>query len=739
MSLSNRLIQFCRVQSYYNRHPCFHSPLWLTRFNGTVAYDTSVFRKIASLTDRLRAPSDPNTIHNLYPALVLELKKKRENFPVPPPLNQSHLLVILEKLGESARPADLQRIEDILQDMPSVFGTEPSLDIHTAILRALREHGNLHTMQRWLQTLPTRPGKFLPNLEQFHLLLEACAEFGSFKQMRNIVLSMRKAGCKPSIDTFKLLIQARWDFASREGRVPHLIVFSTVLEDMKREGLPYDQSVSDLLFIGYTERGMPGYAEEIQTAYCHIFPEALTPEQEQIAAWNTKLSQVAQTRGIEAAITTFQTLQREGCTASPGTVRSILRHSRKVSDILLVEKRLDIKASVDHYSLLISNCVRIGYIDGAFTLYEASKSAGLRPVAPLVAPIITSLCQTNSSTPRSESLDKALRLYDDLAASNPLTGKEIEKTSYDEHSRGPDLNIYQNLLRGIAASAEFEKYYSVSQSLLQDMDVRGIPKTDSITATSIIVLHMRHSQDSSDALTAYETHRGSLDEKGYAIVLNAYSKLTFGRGIHIPSLTGYFAIVRDMRRAGLPLTVEVYTILLRQLANIAAQLRQRERTHDLLTLDAGVSPDAIVWNQLMDTYQRLDCFGDAYRVWELMYLTGRFDHVSVSIILDGCGYAGAWQVASEIRRKLIKDNFTFNQHNWNTWIECLCRLGRLDDAVKVVCLEMGKNGIVSPDVESVRVLHKFSGRFKQRVQVLARLRQWLPDLWMSLPPELQNP
>jgi len=551
-----------------------------------------------------------------------------------------------------------------------------------------------------------------------------------------------------------MLVRARWQFATEEKKVPHLAVFSTILEDMKREGLPFDQTLSDMLFSGYADRGKFVYAREIQSLFERQFPKVQSSEDERNLSWIFKLSRASQYRGVKGAMETFRSLEQEGCKADPATVRALLRHSCTLSDLEYVEKELELKPSIDVYSRVIDNCTRAGHIAGALALYDRAKSEGLKPDAPLVAPLIKFLCQMIDGEPPEESLDKAIVLYQDLSSCHPFDIATKDKASYLEHSAGPDLNIYHMLLRGLASSSNIQKYFPVASSLLEDMDVRGLSKNDSITASSIIVLHMRNAKQPADALDAYHMHRSSLDEKGYAVVLHAFSKLTFGSIAHVPSLIDYFGIARDMRQAGFAITTEVYTILLKRLALLATQLSHggqiegdtsgdveaefrisliatTRRVHDLLTLDANISPDAHVWNQLMDTYQRLGCFGDAYRVWELLYLSGMFDHVSVSIILDACGYAGAWQVAKQVRQRLARDKFKLNQRNWNAWIECLCRLGHLNDAVKTVCIEMGGEE-VSADVESVRILLKFARKAGRQDEVVSRIRQYLPDLWTSL-------
>jgi len=108
----------------------------------------------------------------------------------------------------------------------------------------------------------------------------------------------------------------------------------------------------------------------------------------------------------------------------------------------------------------------------------------------------------------------------------------------------------------------------------------------------------------------------------------------------------------------------------------------------------------------------------------------------VSIILDGCGYAGQWQTATQICSKLLNDGYSFNLRTWHAWLECLCRLGKLDEAVKMVCLSMGKQ--VRPDVNTVKILFHFAKKTKQLHNVQVRIRRYLPDLYHSLPEDLRE-
>jgi pentatricopeptide repeat protein len=285
-----------------------------------------------------------------------------------------------------------------------------------------------------------------------------------------------------------------------------------------------------------------------------------------------------------------------------------------------------------------------------------------------------------------------------------------------------------------------------------------------MTATSITILLLRSSTSPSEAFQAYKRifkrpdGKPTLDAEGYVAVLNAFCRLTFRKAnIHtaLPPWEQYFEIVKDMREAGYPVNVKVYTIILQQLGLAATKFRQARnidedseqpdlyelerairKIHQLITMDASIQPDTIAWNTLMDAYQRAGCVRDAYRVWDTLWVTRTFDNASVSIIADACGHANAFNEALQIFSRLHASGFTLNLRNWNAWLECLCRLGRLDEAVKTACLEMGKNDNAEPDEKSIAIILRFAASTRDEHQIRERIKRYLPELWNSLPKEL---
>jgi len=75
--------------------------------------------------------------------------------------------------------------------------------------------------------------------------------------------------------------------------------------------------------------------------------------------------------------------------------------------------------------------------------------------------------------------------------------------------------------------------------------------------------------------------------------------------------------------------------------------------------------------------------------------------------------------------------------HWHAWLECLCRLGQLQEALKSLCLEMGKGeDDVEPDEDCIRILFKFARQEGMVAEVHTRVQRYLPTLWKRLPEDL---
>ncbi|KAF5352657.1 hypothetical protein D9756_005972 [Leucocoprinus leucothites] len=739
-------------------YPHFSRQLFI--LNDTSANDadtaTSSTTSIEQHVEGLTKTNDIRNIHSHYTTLVAKLKesKERNHLPTREILTEAQIHKILWLLARSGRPSDVQRIYDILLDMPLVLGVKPTLETHTAIIRGLIRRGDSNATRRWLEGMPMRAGNFTPSIEQYHLFLEALPDMegASLKLMRSVVNKMRQSGCKPTTETFKLVFLGRMKLGDLNESPLRPVSMAAVFEDMEREDLPYDPSFGELLLQEFTKRGQTKVGQQILGMYEDKFRDEDREGRKKLSPTELKLVQMAQAKGMHSAIHYFKHL-RPKQNPSEGDITAMLRHSLQSRDLQLLEREFGVKCTIIHWSLLINNNVRAGKPGVAYSILKTAKDAGIVPDAPMITPLIRFLCQSRPSPSEEEQhISLALYLYDELRKACPPP--ESVPSEPNEHSKGPDYTLYTTLLRGLSTSKQSHKYMEIAKELMGDMVKRNLVPDDSNMFTSIIILYMRNAPTVEDALAFYRQHKSALDESGFTAVLAAFCKLRFGDSIQIPSLKGYFEIVKDMRLAGFDITVEVYTILLNQLGFIATQILKEggesttetrnslvsttRRVHDLLSLDASLSPDTILWNQLMDTYQRLGCFGDAYRVWEMIYLSGQFDSTSVSVMLDACAFSEAYSVARKIITKLTRDDYQFTSHNWNTWMECLCRMGRLDEAIGFLCGKEESLRNVKRDVESVKIVFKFAKSQKREAEVLVHVRAMLPHIWEQLPSSIRE-
>ncbi|KAG7099599.1 hypothetical protein E1B28_001429 [Marasmius oreades] len=703
--------------------------------------------RIQSYLDTLKIASqrsEVEVINQYYPALAWEASQLATSSPSSSSspesshaISEDQLEAILETLAASGRPVDLSHIDGILADMSDIFGTPPTADTHTAIIRGLIRCQNAQTVVRWFENMPDKPGGIRPTLEHYHLLLEASPEFASFKNMRSIVQNMYKTGCLPDNETYKILLQALWQLSPQPPPPPHIM---PILQEMKKNGLPYDLTILNFLANAYHTRGLTRWADEIKSHYYQTFTSHISPSQTAENIWTPRFSQTVCKEGLSAGLALYPEFLEAGGKPSFRIFNALLRHSCTLDDMKRISQELGMKPTQTQWAMMIAEAAKRGFLGTGLSLYQKARNAGISPSAPMVGVLIRALFKHNSVPYTEKVIDKALELYDDLKHAVP----EDSPISTDPrvHNEGPDTDIYTRLLHGLSLAENGRRYSRAISSLLEDIKIRGM-EVYSMNA-SIAVMRIRLAGGEEEAFREYQRRRNTLDQTGYERVLDAFCRLSVQGGVRIPSLSRYFNIVKDMRQAGYEVTPQIYTILLRHMGKLGTRTKQdpeyisltprliaaTRRIHDLITLDATISPEPYLWNQMMDTYQRLNCFGDAYRVWDQMFISKRFDHVSVSIIFDACGYAKATHLLEQIMTRLRRENFELNLHNWNTYIECLCRMERLSAAVKVLCLDM--TGDILPTAETVRIVRSFANKPGLDEEIMNRIQQYQPELYQSL-------
>ena len=651
----------------------------------------------------------------------------------------------MASLAASGRTGDLALLHAVLENFPAQCNLEVTASTHAAIFDSFIASGNSSAALRWLETMETKPGQISPLLSQWHTWIETFGSLYRDTQFPALFRSIVASGCHPTPETYSVAITAMF----RARHPPAEAAVRKFLREAHKAGVPHDDIVISSIAEGYTARQMVSVAEQIRTFYEKLYNRQTDPHADAGSLLKRAYAQGKHRASVEA-----QRLQDQGYTPTLQTLRALLTDSVSADDIHFWEITLQLQADVYTWLLVIQNSIqKTRSADKVFQVYKDYVASGMTPTSKVVDPILRLLCMKTLRPPKESDVDRALEIYRDM----------FRATKSGE----PNAVIYNTLISALVSTQNTGKYFPQALSLLEDMQSRGV-EMDSMTATSITILLLRSSTTPTEAFRAYKRvfrrpdGKPALDAEGYVAVLNVFCRLTFGKGsIHtaIPAWEQYFEIVRDMREAGYPVNVKVYSIILQQLGFAATKIRGSEpqtpqeenedqpkagvvdipsiqrairRIHQILVTDAAVQPDTIAWNTLMDAYQRAGCLRDAYRVWESLWLSRSFDNASISIMADACGHAGAHAEAVQIFPRILKSGFKMNVRNWNAWLECLCRLDRVKEAVEILCNEMGQNGNVEPNEDSIRVVLSFvQGRLGE-MEMKKRIERHYPALWKSL-------
>ncbi|KAJ4485018.1 hypothetical protein C8J55DRAFT_34216 [Lentinula edodes] len=709
-------------------HPkCLPKPVDLRLYrqlHSSAAIHNSVREYLASLKTDIQ---NPDVIHRDYPLLTWEirqLKQARQNL-----LDKNDIETMLEALALSALPEDLSRIEQILSDMKIVYDVPPSSETHTVIIRALIQKGTFQSVKLWLEHMPKKPGGVEPTIGHYHLVLEAGPRFCTFKNMMQLVREMRQRGCEPTNDTFKLLAQARWLTTTRVSRIPLPSDFTPIFRHMQEIGLPYNTTVADMLHVMYLDKQRFRYAEEIMVLYNDSYSDLLPPGLSWENEWLLRLSAAVKEGGVATGLKLISQYREEGGKPSVRTLGVFMQRITRFEHLCSVRDQLGIAPSQEQWSMLLSKCVKRGTISEMLECYNEIRNEGVMPTASAISRLIQSVL----ASPLSDAVDTSFKIFNDFTDSLPdrcdLLERETQRSLAD---------LFSNMLREVTQHSD--NYAPMKELILKEAEVHNVPLQSA--SAYLTAMSMNSARTERDAMEAYRESRHILDEAGYLTVLDILSRISWSDRMEprVPTISFYFEVVKDMKAARYSVTMTIYLILLRSLRQLASRtsksvgflhlrhdtLAATRQTHDLITLDSSISPNIGLWNALLENYRQLGSFPDALRVWDTMYISRTFDRASVNIILTTCREAGGLDMAGQIKSKLERSGYVFDNYNWKAWIACLCDAGRMNDALRDMCTI-----VKDPDPEMAQII---LGRLKPdiKVNVMAAIQKHRPKLHIAL-------
>lgn len=670
---------------------------------------------------------------------------------------------IIVALKSMCKAGEVRLIELLLSLAEEDLGLVIDAGLHSVILQGLLDSRYFLQSLSWMQDMPRKPGAVVPNIDRwndFLVLTIARRQRMIFWGAVNHIHDAKDV--TPNEQTYMLIFQTLF-----QGKSVPLTSVRKWLVRMEDDGIRFSHEIFDVIVSGYTSREAYGMVAMVERMYeagrgsstttedrAKGFSDTLPgPEKQQRKKrdqgtarapreenYKALLIETLLAEGDRAAANLCRTFRHRGFKPTSATLDDIAKCLSNVGSLVLWEKALSVEAGHTAWAAVIQNAAEGPTLRPAIQAYENFVQLGHTPTAAVLHPILRAYCSGRLRPPTDSDLSAALKLYEDYIR----IVREREEAGMSPLAQD-DAPIYNTLLRAIASS-ESISLYPAAASLMEDMQARGIAM-DPMTTASSIILFMRLAPSADEALSAYKVLRlrpdggYALDQEGFCAVLAAFCKTALTE----PNAYAYYAeITRDMRSANCPVSAEVYTVLLQQLANLATKAGQDvnkrqtiadiiRRVHNSITVEASLTPDIFLWNQLMDAYQRAGCFGDALSVWESLWIYRQFNNASVSIILDTCSFAGAHDHAAMIFSKLRTAGFPLNQRNWDGWVECLCRLNRLDEATKVFCTVMPLEEGIKPTPEVARLLLRFARNYS-RDEIREHVKHSLPDVYAQLYP-----
>lgn len=639
-------------------------------------------------------------------------------------------------LAKRGNARDAQILVELLTESPRMLESSTSADMLKNVLgglvrakQSVKAYDLLRTHHRY-----STPG-FRPNSTHFYTVMCGLRKIGDIQRLKECIRIMKSGWPHPNVTHYRQIV---WALLSHPFSGSDTVTeLKAILDDLASMKLPYDKDIFDAL---KAKPELSELADQYGAA-----PRGMDKALQQ--QWIQGL-QFARKKGKNPFQQKLKQFRSEGFVPDVYSLSKIVDGSgvSTLEELTYLRDLLEVEPNVVVWSVVLKNVLNKRDVSKAIELYEVARASGIRPDSRMVHPILTQLCNGRFTEPSEKNIDRALQIYADLV------GLEPDKTIDGEESNlqiDADIAIYNTLLRALTSHSNKQKYLSRAFSLLEDMRRRHL-SMDAMTVTSITILLMRSASSYSSAYAAYGQIRSlkgvSLDAEAYAAILHAYCNLEIPGSF--PSAKHYFSIINDMHAAGIPKSERIYTILLGRYAYYATRLKdvtQQEQpsswksqddllaaiqdTHHQLTLDASVTPDAPLWNQLMDAYNRIGHFKGVLDVWTILNSTGMVTNASVSVVLDACGFRGDYETARSIFASLQSSGFPLNKRNWNSWIECLARLGRLDEALRVAFEDMSKT--VRPDGVTVQILVSFAVREGRAEQICSLINLQLPDAWTA--------
>jgi pentatricopeptide repeat protein len=393
-------------------------------------------------------------------------------------------------------------------------------------------------------------------------------------------------------------------------------------------------------------------------------------------------------------------------------------------------------------------------LDTAVEVYHLARERGVETDSSLARALVSPLCSLDP--PR---LEEGLAIYSDYLGFNPI--------SADKKNDRVSINIFSDLLYAWAKVSDSDP--SIPLRILNDMRARGLSFPPSLLGALSTVL-IRSSPDHQSAFNIYAhlyaLEPQALDRRMYETILSVFISLSTPKSQVVPTAL-YLEIIKDMQKAGLRVGSYSITSLLHSYGLQATRMKKRsniEETvrqatahnllrgiselHTMIKLDPLIEVDIPLLNALMDAYNRVGAYAEAFEVWDELVERRPREPTSTSveqyspslnIIFDTCGHSNSLFRARKAWTWATRWRLNANKKNWDAYVECLCRCGEMDEAYGVVRRMRDSVEVPDPNTDTIMLLVKFSWKDRTHLEeAKEKVQREFPEYWQGVKEVLET-
>ncbi|KAJ9476440.1 hypothetical protein PHBOTO_000124 [Pseudozyma hubeiensis] len=455
-------------------------------------------------------------------------------------------------------------------------------------------------------------------------------------------------------------------------------------------------------------------------------------------AWNALLRYEAFVGGPAHALQTAKQAYRPGV-FDASTLSLLLRlHTEELNDLQSSDEALEllnrIQSAIDPKRAITADdqcysVIMLGLLNNASTedaaqpspnqireaqlLYDHVRSLGLAPTPLLVKPLLVAYCEAFLP-----SLPSAIRIVEDLLETLPASARKSTASKVGK-ANWPSTIDMTIIVPVIEACVKLKDIAS-ARKLISRLYEAGVV----MSATDLLLLMRRLMGIATSWSEAFHIYRSlnrfptsssaglrssttGLDERGYMSLLDHLRTLTF-LDPGSPSLPlaappeELLGILHDMRSANYRPTCIVYTSILDYYSKTPSPSYVGvQATHEMLKRDEGLEPDLPLINALMNAYNRVGEPAMVLAIWDSLIATRQeIDGVTLSVFFDTAGRHGLLSLARKalgtVRRFEAEAvgggaRSVLTKGAWDSWLECLARCGRLEEAIELAFGEMRRS------------------------------------------------